>query len=60
MRFREIREVREVRAEKKEKPEDRNYLKIKPETDITVEECKEFWNAIFGKGEIQNGNEKDF
>lgn len=50
MRFREIREIREIRPEK-EKKEDRNYLKIKPETDISDEECREFWDQIFGTGE---------
>ena len=49
MMFREIREIREIRPEK-EKKEDRNYLKIKPETDISVEECREFWDQIFGEG----------
>lgn len=49
MRFREIREIREVRPEK-EKKEEKNYLKIKPETDISEEECREFWDRIFGEG----------
>ena len=49
IRFREIKEIREIKDEKKEE-ENKNYLKIKPETDITIEEAREFWDAIF-KGE---------
>ena len=44
--FREIR-VREVDRKKQENPEDKNYLKIKPETDITVEEAEDFWDQLF-------------
>ena len=44
--FREIR-VREVDRKKWENPEDKNYLKIKPETDITVEEARDFWDQLF-------------
>ena len=49
--FREIREikVKEIKPEKKK--EETNYLKIKPETNITDEECREYWNRIFGEGE---------
>ena len=47
--FREIR-VREVdRKKNEENAEDRNYLKIKPETDMTTEEADDYWNQIFGK-----------
>lgn len=46
--FREIREikVREIKPEKEK--EETNYLKIKPEINITDEECREYWNRIFG------------
>ncbi len=45
--FREIR-VREVDRKKPvEKPEDRNYLKIKPETAITDEEARAFLDELF-------------
>lgn len=49
--MREIREikVREIRKEKEE--EQKEFLKIKPETDITFEECQKFWDEIFG-GEV--------
>lgn len=50
IRFREIREIKEIKKDEK-KPEDENYKKIKPETDITLEECDEFWNKIFGEAE---------
>jgi hypothetical protein len=45
--FREIRvrEIREVKKEKKQEPD--NYLKIKPETGMTVEEAQAFWDAFF-------------
>lgn len=51
MRFREIRvkEINEVEKRKREEEERQNqaYLKIKPQTNITVEEAKDFWNAVF-------------
>ena len=36
----------EIMNEEKEK-KNRGYLKIRPETDITVEECTAFWNSLF-------------
>lgn len=49
IRFREIKEIKEVEKEER-KPEDENYKKIKPETNITKEECDELWKEIFGMG----------
>ena len=50
MRFKEIRETEENERLKKEE-EKRIWMngagKIKPETDITVEECNMFWNNLF-------------
>ena len=52
MRMRGFREVRgEVRdcgyyGEKPNSSEEK-YKKIKPETDITMEECQNFWDNIF-------------
>ena len=50
MRFKEIRETKENERLKKEE-EKRIRMngidKIKPETDITVEECNMFWNNLF-------------
>jgi len=50
MKFREVR-VREIKEIKKEKEEEKAYLKIKPKTDITIEECNEFIRKLyFGEG----------
>lgn len=56
MRFREIREIREVN-ERVGKKEEKHYAfqDIKPETNITVEECDAFWDNLF-----QNGGLADF
>lgn len=47
--FREIRTAERIIEEDERK--NREYLKIRPETDITVDECKEhvkaFWNSLF-------------
>ena len=43
--FREIRTAEHITEEDERK--NRGYLKIKPETDITVEECTAFWNSLF-------------
>ena len=47
--FREIRTAERITEEDERK--NRGYLKIKPETDITVEECTAFWNSLFQKDE---------
>lgn len=51
MRFREIREIREVN-ERVGKKEEKHYAfqDIKPETDITFEECNAFWEQLFMNG----------
>ena len=43
--FREIRTAERITEEDDRK--NRGYLKIKPETDITDDECKAFWNSLF-------------
>ena len=43
MRFREIK-VREIRDETKK---DEKYKKIKPETDMTVEEARSYLDSLF-------------
>lgn len=50
--FREVRRTERVNEEERRKLEDERrrrelYRNIKPETGITFEECKEFWNNIF-------------
>ena len=51
MRFREIREIRtnekitDTCVTKKE--ENEGFRQIKPETDITVEDAKAFWDNMF-------------
>ena len=43
--FREIRTTERITEEDDRK--NREYLKIRPETDITVDECTAFWNSLF-------------
>jgi hypothetical protein len=48
MRFREIRtkeKITDTCVTKKE--ENEGFRQIKPETDITVEDAKAFWNNMF-------------
>lgn len=49
MRFREVErhidEERLVKAE--EKKENENYRKIKPESNMSVEEARSFWDSMF-------------
>lgn len=45
--FNEIREVKD-NFETRKKVEDREeFKKIKPETNITIEETKKFWDSMF-------------
>ena len=43
--FREIRTAERITEEDERK--NREYSKIIPETDITVDECTAFWNSLF-------------
>lgn len=54
MRFREIHEINEVERKRREEEERKNreFLKIKPETDITVDEAQAFWNDLFNQENI--------
>ena len=45
MRFREVE--RNIEKEKIKKNKEDAYKKIKPETDITIEEAKAFLNELF-------------
>ena len=50
--FREVREIEYITEEEKKKLEEedrknRKYLEIKPETNMTVENAKTFWNTLF-------------
>lgn len=47
MRFGEIREVKEA-ENFKDKEKEEGYKKIKPETNISVEEAKSYWENVFG------------
>ena len=47
--FREIRTAERITEEDERK--NIEYLKIRPETDITVEECTTFWNSLFQRNE---------
>lgn len=48
--FREIK-VKEIRKDKKE--EEKGYLKIKPEKELTDEELKAFWMEEFQKASLE-------
>ena len=50
MRFREVE--RKIEKETIHKEEHHAFEQIKPETDITMEECQNFWDDLFSK-EIQ-------
>ena len=43
--LREIRTAERITKEKEKK--NREYSKIRPETDITVDECTTFWNSLY-------------
>ena len=43
--FREIRTAERITEEDERK--NREYSKIRPETDITVDECTACWNSLF-------------
>ena len=43
--FREIRTAERITEEDERK--NREYSKIRPETDITVDKCTAFWNSLF-------------
>lgn len=50
--FREVREIEYITEEEKKKLEEedrknRKYLEIKPETNMTIENAKTFWNTLF-------------
>jgi hypothetical protein len=51
--FREIRtreknlETLRKQEEERKRLEEHGYLSIKPETDITVEECRALWDSVF-------------
>lgn len=48
MRAREIR-VREIKkiTEKRDEPHEDVYMQIKPESDISTEDCDKFWTEVF-------------
>lgn len=45
MRFREVE--RDIEKEIIKKKEEENFKKIKPETNISIEEAKAFWCSVF-------------
>lgn len=46
--FREIRTSETIREEdERRRRENLGYLNIKPETDITIEEARDFWDGVF-------------
>ena len=47
--FREVRIAERIVEEDDRKK--REYVKIRHETDITVEECTTFWNSLFQRKE---------
>lgn len=55
--FREINEIKKREIRRKE--EEKGYLKIKPETDITAKEAQEFWDAEFARIAMEHANDND-
>lgn len=54
--FREIKRSEYITEDDRKRLEEedrrnREFLKIKPETDMTVEDCNTFWNSLFQKEE---------
>lgn len=46
--FREIRNVERITEEdERKRREQLNYLKIKPETEMSMAELKSFWDQVF-------------
>jgi hypothetical protein len=46
--FREIRTTERITEEDMRRRErEQNYLKIKPETEMSMAEINEFWNQVF-------------
>ena len=45
--FREIRTSEKITDTCVEEHDDK-FMQIKPESDMTLNECKDFWNSIFG------------
>lgn len=54
--FKEIREIKEIKPDETRKQvcdQKEGYKKIKPETDITFEEARNFWfYEIFGQRRV--------
>ena len=46
-RFREVERKFDIEKAKEEEEKNKAYKKIKPETDITTDECNKFWNDLF-------------
>ncbi len=51
-----FREIREIKSEEKnlngtQKEEEKGFMKIKPETNITPEEARNYWDNLFASME---------
>lgn len=55
--FREINEIKKREIRRKE--EEKGYLKIKPETDITAKEARDFWDAEFARIAMEHANDNN-
>lgn len=54
MRFREINEIKNKEIRKDTEKKEEGYKKIKPETDITVEEAQAFFDTLFEQMRLDN------
>ena len=54
MRFREINEIKNKEIRKDTEKKEEGYKKIKPETDITVEEALAFFDTLFEQMRLEN------
>lgn len=56
MGFREIREIKNEKINDR-RVENQNYLKIKPESKMTIDEMEAFWAEEFRKAGENRGEE---
>lgn len=57
MGFREIKEIKSEEKITDRKAENQNYLKIKPESKMTMDEMAAFWAEEFRKAGEDHGEE---
>ena len=56
--FREINEIKKQEIRRKTE-EEKGYLKIKPSTNMTAKEARDFWDAEFARIAMEHANDND-